>query len=85
LDPVTGILYPSLPLEGNTTYHLKVIATDGNGEGPNADTASIDINVQSINQHAPIWVTPVDSTLEIPEVFSIFQYEILLNIPINFL
>ncbi|XP_077297943.1 cadherin 87A [Arctopsyche grandis] len=69
LDETTGVLYPSLPLSGNTSHHLKVSAVDRLGAGPHSDTAFIDINVDSVNQHSPEWVTPAknESNFFIPE------------------
>lgn len=35
------------------------------GDGPHSDTAFIDINVESVNQHSPEWVTPMKNQSEI--------------------
>jgi hypothetical protein len=51
-------------------YKLHIEARDELGSGPNTDTADVVIDVQSINQHRPIFVMPAlsNATVEIPEV-----------------
>lgn len=69
VDPSSGIIYPSKPVVGNTTYHLTVIATDEDGQGPNSDVARVDITVLSVNKHKPVFINPPadQRQLEIPE------------------
>ncbi|KAJ0177573.1 hypothetical protein K1T71_006446 [Dendrolimus kikuchii] len=69
VDPVNGIIYPSKPVKGNTTYHLTVQATDEVGHGVHLDTARVDISVLSVNRHSPVFVEPPPEQrqLEIPE------------------
>ncbi|VVD05271.1 unnamed protein product [Leptidea sinapis] len=69
VDPTSGIIYPSKPVAGNTTYSLTVTATDGRGRGPHTDIARVDISVLSINRHSPVFVQPPEGqrTIEIPE------------------
>lgn len=70
LNSTTGILYPARPLLGNTAHRLTVTAVDGFGSGPHSDAAYVDINVESVNQHSPVWVAPLENqpVLNIPEV-----------------
>lgn len=70
MDPSNGIIYPSKPVIGNTTYHLTVIATDEDGAGSKSDVARVDITVLSVNRHNPVFVhpPPEQKQLEIPEV-----------------
>ncbi|XP_038218379.1 cadherin-87A-like [Zerene cesonia] len=59
VDPSTGIIYPSTPVVGDSTYTLTVTATDGDGHGHgSADTARVDIHVLSVNRHTPVFVAP---------------------------
>ncbi|KAI5635157.1 cadherin domain-containing protein [Phthorimaea operculella] len=69
VDPHSGIIYPAKNVTGNTTYHLTVTATDGDGAGPHIDTARVDISVLSVNRHRPVFVEPKPDVkqLEIPE------------------
>ncbi|XP_075975917.1 cadherin 87A isoform X2 [Anticarsia gemmatalis] len=69
VDPSTGIIYPSKPVLGNTTYHLTVIATDEDGAGTDSEMARVDITVLSVNRHSPVFVhpSPEERQLEIPE------------------
>lgn len=70
MDPLNGIIYPVLNVTGNVTYHLTVSATDLEGRGPHTDTAKVDIYVQSVNRHSPVFIEPPIELrqLEIPEV-----------------
>ncbi|CAB3226941.1 unnamed protein product [Arctia plantaginis] len=69
VDPSNGIIYPSKPVMGNTTYHLTVVATDEDGSGSKSDVARVDITVLSVNRHKPVFEhpTPEQKQLEIPE------------------
>ncbi|GBP51653.1 Cadherin-87A [Eumeta japonica] len=71
VDAMTGIIYPSKPVVGNTTYHLTVTATDqaGEGRGAHMDVAKVDIYVASVNKHKPVFVVPPtpQHVIEIPE------------------
>ncbi|CAH0398993.1 unnamed protein product [Chilo suppressalis] len=69
VDPTTGIIYPSKPVSGNTTYQLTVAATDGDGRGQYTDTARVDITVLSVNKHAPLYTQPPPDRrqLQVPE------------------
>ncbi|CAK1543768.1 unnamed protein product [Leptosia nina] len=68
VDPTSGILYPSKPVTGNTTYSLTVTASDHDGQGFQ-DTAKVDIFVLSVNRHTPVFVEPPPEqrTIEISE------------------
>ncbi|XP_045514372.1 cadherin-87A [Pieris brassicae] len=68
VDPTNGIIYPSKPVTGNTTYSLTVSASDHDGQGFQ-DTAKVDIFVMSVNRHTPVFVEPPPDqrTIEIPE------------------
>lgn len=71
LDPNSGILYPSQSLKGKKgQYKLTVEARDGLGFGPNADTADVVIDVQSVNNYRPIFIMPAlsNASVEIQEV-----------------
>lgn len=71
LDPNSGILYPSQSLKTKKgQYRLTVEARDGLGFGPNADTADIVIDVQSVNNYRPIFIMPAlsNASVEIQEV-----------------
>lgn len=76
LDPNSGILYPSRPLEvGN--YTLRVEARDGLGSGPHSATTEVLVHVQSINRHQPVFVMPAlsNATVELP--FNVVEAEYL--------
>jgi Cadherin domain len=73
LDQNSGILYPAQSLSGRKgKYRLHIEARDELGSGPNTDTAEVIIEVQTINQHRPVFVMPAlsNATVEIPEVSS---------------
>ncbi|CAG4946283.1 unnamed protein product [Colias eurytheme] len=57
VDPSSGIIYPSKPVMGDSTYTLTVTASDGDGHG-STDTARVDIHVVSVNRHTPVFVAP---------------------------
>lgn len=52
-------------------YALQVEARDGFGSGPFTDEAEIIIDIQSINNHRPIFIMPAlsNASVELPEVF----------------
>lgn len=84
MDPLNGIIYPVLNVTGNVTYHLTVSATDQEGRGPHTDTAKVDIYVQSVNRHSPVFVEPPIELrqLEIPEVCNCQDKEMVLVEPV---
>ncbi|PZC71795.1 hypothetical protein B5X24_HaOG212432 [Helicoverpa armigera] len=49
VNPQSGIIYPSKPVTGNTSYHLTVMAQDEAGAGPHSDIARVDITVLSVD------------------------------------
>ncbi|XP_063893828.1 cadherin-87A [Helicoverpa armigera] len=69
VNPQSGIIYPSKPVTGNTSYHLTVMAQDEAGAGPHSDIARVDITVLSVNRHSPVFThpPPEQRQLEIPE------------------
>lgn len=58
----------SFPASGQ--YRIDIEARDGLGSGPHNDAATIVIEIQSINQHRPVFIMPAlyNATVEIPEV-----------------
>ncbi|ETN58359.1 hypothetical protein AND_010057 [Anopheles darlingi] len=50
-------------------YRIEIEARDGLGAGPHSDTATIMIEIQSINQHRPVFIMPAlyNATVELPE------------------
>lgn len=58
-------------------YQIEIEARDGLGSGPHTDTAVIMIEIQSINQHRPVFIMPAlyNATVEIPEVSQNHQYK----------
>lgn len=80
LDANSGILYPYaslLGLDGN--YRIQIEARDGLGSGPHSDRAEIKIEIQSINQHRPIFIMPAlsNATVEIPENLAMTDYLVM--------
>nr|XP_040218321.2 cadherin-87A isoform X1 [Anopheles coluzzii]XP_049463650.1 cadherin-87A isoform X1 [Anopheles coluzzii]XP_049463651.1 cadherin-87A isoform X1 [Anopheles coluzzii]XP_049463652.1 cadherin-87A isoform X1 [Anopheles coluzzii]XP_049463653.1 cadherin-87A isoform X1 [Anopheles coluzzii]XP_049463654.1 cadherin-87A isoform X1 [Anopheles coluzzii] len=70
LDANSGILYPGASLIGKSgQYRIDIEARDGLGSGPHNDAATIVIEIQSINQHRPVFIMPAlyNATVEIPE------------------
>ena len=71
LDAETGILHPAVSLEGKPRqFHLIVEGRDEEGNGPHADTASIDIEIRDVNLHTPVFIIPShqNASVEVPEV-----------------
>jgi hypothetical protein len=71
LEPETGILYPAESLEGKPReFHLVVEGRDEEGNGPHADTTTIDIEIHDVNQNKPVFIMPSlpNATIEVPEV-----------------
>uniref|UniRef100_A0A8D8JF25 Cadherin-87A n=1 Tax=Culex pipiens TaxID=7175 RepID=A0A8D8JF25_CULPI len=80
LDANSGILYPGLSLLGlNGRYQIEIEARDGLGSGPHTDTAVIMIEIQSINQHRPVFIMPAlyNATVEIPENLATADYLVM--------
>ncbi|XP_055623372.1 cadherin-87A [Toxorhynchites rutilus septentrionalis] len=80
LDANSGILYPGVSLLGlNGQYRIEIEARDGLGSGPHSDKATIMIEVQSINQHRPVFVMPAlyNATVEIPENLAMTDYLVM--------
>ena len=74
LDAETGILYPAESLEGKPReFHLVVEGRDEEGNGPNADTTTIDVEIRDVNQNKPVFIMPSlpNATIEVPEVCSV--------------
>ena len=74
LDAETGILYPAESLEGKPRdFHLVVEGRDEGGNGPHADTTTIDIEIRDVNQNKPVFIMPSlpNATIEVPEVCSV--------------
>jgi len=74
LDAETGILYPAERLEGKPReFHLVVEGQDEEGNGPHADTTTIDIEIRDVNQNKPVFIMPSlpNATIEVPEVCSL--------------
>ncbi|PNF35261.1 hypothetical protein B7P43_G04794, partial [Cryptotermes secundus] len=70
LEPETGILYPAESLEGKSReFHLVVEGRDEEGNGPHADTTTIDIEIRDVNQNKPVFIMPSlpNATIEVPE------------------
>lgn len=68
IDVETGIIYPQKSLIGQQKhYHLVIEGKDGGGR---SDKTSVEIKVQSVNQHKPTFIIPsaFNATVEIPEV-----------------
>lgn len=57
-------------------YRIQIEARDGLGSGPHSDLAEIKIEIQSINQHRPIFIMPAlsNATVEIPEVSVLYSF-----------
>ncbi|XP_058466683.1 cadherin-87A isoform X2 [Malaya genurostris] len=80
LDANSGILYPGVSLLGlNGQYRIEIEARDGLGSGPHSDTAVIMIEIQSINQHRPVFIMPAlyNATVEIPENLATADYLVM--------
>ncbi|XP_055585161.1 cadherin-87A [Uranotaenia lowii] len=80
LDANSGILYPGVSLLGlNGQYSIEIEARDGLGSGPHSDTAEIRIEIQSINQHRPVFIMPAlfNATVEIPENLAMTDYLVM--------
>ena len=60
-------------------FELEIEARDGLGSGPHTDKAKVIIDVQSINQHRPIFVMPAlhNATVEIPENLAVSDYLVM--------
>ncbi|GFG39325.1 hypothetical protein Cfor_05830, partial [Coptotermes formosanus] len=70
LDAETGILYPAESLEGKPREFLLVVeGRDEEGNGPHADTTTIDIEIRDVNQNKPVFIMPSlpNATIEVPE------------------
>lgn len=77
LDVGTGILYPAERLEGKPReFHLVVEGRDEEGNGPHADTTTVDIEIRDVNQNKPVFIMPSlpNATIEVPEVCSVSQH-----------
>ncbi|XP_058116398.1 cadherin-87A [Anopheles ziemanni] len=80
LDANSGILYPGASLIGKSgQYRIEIEARDGLGSGPHSDTATIMIEIQSINQHRPVFIMPAlsNATVEIPENLATTDYLVM--------
>ncbi|XP_053682239.1 cadherin-87A [Sabethes cyaneus] len=80
LDANSGILYPGVSLLGlNGQYRIEIEARDGLGSGPYSDTAVIMIEIQSINQHRPVFIMPAlyNASVEIPENLAMTDYLVM--------
>ncbi|XP_055524329.1 cadherin-87A [Wyeomyia smithii] len=80
LDANSGILYPGVSLLGlNGQYRIEIEARDGLGSGPHSDTAVIMIEIQSINQHRPVFIMPAlyNASVEIPENLAMTDYLVM--------
>ncbi|CAH1126852.1 unnamed protein product [Ceutorhynchus assimilis] len=66
----TGIIYAHKSLLGQTrTFHLKIEARDGAGDGDLYDRADLKIHVINVNDHKPVFVMPYlpNSTVDVLE------------------
>uniref|UniRef100_A0A182QKL0 Cadherin domain-containing protein n=1 Tax=Anopheles farauti TaxID=69004 RepID=A0A182QKL0_9DIPT len=80
LDANSGILYPGASLIGKSgQYRIDIEARDGLGSGPHNDAATIVIEIQSINQHRPVFIMPAlyNATVEIPENLATPDYLVM--------
>ncbi|XP_050101039.1 cadherin-87A isoform X1 [Anopheles aquasalis] len=80
LDANSGILYPGASLIGKSgQYRIEIEARDGLGAGPHSDTATIMIEIQSINQHRPVFIMPAlyNATVELPENLAAADYLVM--------
>ncbi|XP_053671726.1 cadherin-87A [Anopheles nili] len=80
LDANSGILYPGASLLGKSgQYRIDIEARDGLGSGPHNDAATIVIEIQSINQHRPVFIMPAlyNATVEIPENLAMADYLVM--------
>ncbi|XP_052863844.1 cadherin-87A [Anopheles cruzii] len=80
LDANSGILYPGASLIGKSgQYRIEIEARDGLGAGPHSDTATIMIEIQSINQHRPVFIMPAlyNATVELPENLATADYLVM--------
>ncbi|XP_058058428.1 cadherin-87A [Anopheles bellator] len=80
LDANSGILYPGASLIGKSgQYRIEIEARDGLGAGPHSDTATIMIDIQSINQHRPVFIMPAlyNATVELPENLATADYLVM--------
>uniref|UniRef100_A0A182NLH4 Cadherin domain-containing protein n=1 Tax=Anopheles dirus TaxID=7168 RepID=A0A182NLH4_9DIPT len=80
LDANSGILYPGASLIGKSgQYRIDIEARDGLGSGPHSDAATIVIEIQSINQHRPVFIMPAlyNATVEIPENLATPDYLVM--------